>query len=785
MCLPIIAILSVHFMEMQSTAIEQPCTGAMVEKSVQCSASHGLILVQKKIRMASLATASSNMSLDLRNTVVPNYVNQHMNTSSKNAPAASGLQFEAPSPSTEPNLSAPLQNKHTLVGFARLFSPDWNIEEIERAEAHGHQHDKGSLGLVVRSGRDIWNASIAWQKVSMQHPTGVTSNVHGHKVLWADVGFLDFYLLYAISCVSYPFLFLAFLLTCTLSTSMLLTDTDQSGGKTHDWQKSLAISTSTLTESSKLLYWQWTCFCRAIPVFLVFGMPLALMYLSFPYPQETYVLVVVTSTVLVLSNGMYLAFFAPMMLMRMNQSMQKTPGSVLDWLNPTQSCHARKVVHWVIFPNYKEDLQVLEDSISSMARSSIAKTQICVLLAMELREAGSKEKAAGLKSKFASQFREMAACYHPPDLPNDPAGKASNVAYAFRWLSDHVRMQDTSQIVLTISDADSDFHENYFDSLTKEWVNMDAARRSFTLWQAPIFHIKNYYRQPMLCAVGTMFTAMSELAVLADPNAIRFPYSTYSLSYDLADSVCGWDAEWIAEDWHMGIKCFLLTLGRTKVEPILVPTINYTPEEETWIGTVNARWIQAKRHALGFSDLAYFFMMLPLITAHLRAAGRGNEVWSLFVSGIPYIIRLVNTHVIIGVMTLYMVIAMILRCTMRWIMGDFREFSRLFQLASSLLTLSTGTSLIVALLVAINFQFVYKMVQSRLDPTRQSEWIFRTWPIHCMYCFVSFVSFSSVYCFGLAACVWIAAFKVLLQKSHHYEVAAKPTKERCLGATDI
>ena len=45
-----------------------------------------------------------------------------------------------------------------------------------------------------------------------------------------------------------------------------------------------------------------------------------------------------------------------------------------------------------------------------------------------------------------------------------------------------------------------------------------------------------------------------ELSGLTDPNAVRFPYSTYSLPMTLARDVGGWDVEWIAEDYHMGIK---------------------------------------------------------------------------------------------------------------------------------------------------------------------------------------------------------------------------------------
>jgi hypothetical protein len=154
-----------------------------------------------------------------------------------------------------------------------------------------------------------------------------------------------------------------------------------------------------------------------------------------------------------------------------------------------------------------------------------------------------------------------------------------------------------------------------------------------------------------------MFTSMIELSFMADPNGIRFPFSSYSIPFELATMVGGWDPECIAEDWHMGIKCFLFSLGRAEVRPVMIPTLNYSPEGAGWFGTCSARWLQAKRHALGFSDLSYFFMMLPLIFLYTvseknRHGATMADFWYLVFKGLAYIVRLVNTHAIIGYLAL-------------------------------------------------------------------------------------------------------------------------------------
>eukprot|EP00438_Fugacium_kawagutii_P032799 Skav211936 [mRNA] locus=scaffold1086:467720:480650:+ [translate_table: standard] len=73
----------------------------------------------------------------------------------------------------------------------------------------------------------------------------------------------------------------------------------------------------------------------------------------------------------------------------------------------------------------------------------------------------------------------------------------------------------------------------------------------------------------------------------------------------LASAVGGWDPDHLAEDWHMFAKCAVKTEGRVRCVPIFLPVLNYTPEEDGYWDTLCSRWTQAKRHALGVSEVVY------------------------------------------------------------------------------------------------------------------------------------------------------------------------------------
>lgn len=284
------------------------------------------------------------------------------------------------------------------------------------------------------------------------------------------------------------------------------------------------------------------------------------------------------------------------------------------------------VVHFVGLPNYEEQVEVLRLAAQSIANSGIAKTHICLVLAMEAREEGAEAKAKKLMAEFKDKFRAVYATYHPPKLPGEVPGKSANTKWAAEKVINEFIPQmglDRKNCILTVGDADSEFHSEYFAGLSYYFVNAGGAEgetpdRYLTIWQPPILHFKNYISQPAVVRLASFITSEHELANLADPNASRVPYSTYSISAVLAKGVNGWDPDFISEDWHMALKCFFATGGRLKVTPIFLAILNYAPEGESWFETISARWVQAKRHALGFSEMVYIADHLPRIVRSIK-----------------------------------------------------------------------------------------------------------------------------------------------------------------------
>eukprot|EP00928_Gymnodinium_smaydae_P087021 TRINITY_DN71384_c0_g1_i1.p1 TRINITY_DN71384_c0_g1~~TRINITY_DN71384_c0_g1_i1.p1 ORF type:complete len:927 (-),score=200.00 TRINITY_DN71384_c0_g1_i1:163-2943(-) len=422
------------------------------------------------------------------------------------------------------------------------------------------------------------------------------------------------------------------------------------------------------------------------------------------------------------------------------------------------------IVHFVVLPNYNESIEDLSMSIKSIGASGIAKKQIVLVLAMEEREKGGKEKADELIRMYKGSFRTCLATYHPQGLKGEVPGKSANTRWATERIFDTFLPQsriDSKNVVLTVGDADSEFHAEYFAALTYYFLHAGGEEnqtplRYLTIWQPPILHLKNYITQPAVIRLASFITSQHELANLADPNAARVPYSTYSISATLAQGVGGWDPDWISEDWHMALKCFLSSGTRIRITPIFLPILNYTPSAPTFLATMQARWIQAKRHALGFSEIVYLHEHIPrilrLLSTHWE---RAVFLWRIFFVWM----KLLMIHIF---MAIFFVVAPLNGTLIAFF--DSNQMMEALNINSWTFLINCvfqAIGIIAFICIFMSSVLLFELVRDRIDgadsPDLNITW--RNRPLH----FLTVVPQSIIYLplfFVLAgAAEWIAAFK--------------------------
>ncbi|PNY28161.1 Uncharacterized protein TCAP_01909 [Tolypocladium capitatum] len=270
------------------------------------------------------------------------------------------------------------------------------------------------------------------------------------------------------------------------------------------------------------------------------------------------------------------------------------------------------VIHAIVIPNYKEEMDTLKETLEVLASHPQAHRSYDIYLGMELREVNGESKALSLIQEFAKKFRSIDYTLHPGEIPGEAAGKGSNVGWAARKLSSKYAMGIRKHVIITGIDADSHLSPRYFASITSMHLSHPETAAT-TLYAAPIIFDRNAHNVPAIVRVADILWCAAGMSGLYRGSAIAPPTSVYSLPLQLVDRVGGWDcdAEAIGEDLHMYLKCFFALNGNLTCRTVLSPVSqsNVTGGGKGGIrGTIvdmQARYKQALRHMWGALDTGF------------------------------------------------------------------------------------------------------------------------------------------------------------------------------------
>jgi len=281
------------------------------------------------------------------------------------------------------------------------------------------------------------------------------------------------------------------------------------------------------------------------------------------------------------------------------------------------------VRHFVVVPNYKEGLELLQLMFYALLpqKSHLARTQIVVVLAMEEREgAAAKMRAQALKAEFGRYFLAVRDTYHPPGLPEEIPGKASNYKWAVKCIEEWVDAGEyctPGNALVHVADADSLYDPNYFANVTYSFCT-DKDRYSL-IWQPCMTPTCNFWDVPSMCRLTNLMVCAEEMASASLHHEFQVPFSTWGLSLlalkHIGDGAAAdaQDGDVIADDHHLFVKGFFKTEGKLRCEPIFLPCLNFSVGDDaelSYFGNLYTRYEQAKRHMFGVAEYVYLLEML-------------------------------------------------------------------------------------------------------------------------------------------------------------------------------
>jgi len=159
----------------------------------------------------------------------------------------------------------------------------------------------------------------------------------------------------------------------------------------------------------------------------------------------------------------------------------------VDWLKKCDSAGDRdglgykNIYHAVLFPAYREGLDILTASISALENSNYPKDRIIVVLSVEERAGReAQDNALMLKEKYKDKFFKFIATSHPDNIPGEARVKGANATWGAKVLKGFLDAEkiDYEHVILSCFDADTCVEQEYFSCLAYHYIKNPKRLRS-------------------------------------------------------------------------------------------------------------------------------------------------------------------------------------------------------------------------------------------------------------------------------------------------------------------
>ncbi len=202
-----------------------------------------------------------------------------------------------------------------------------------------------------------------------------------------------------------------------------------------------------------------------IPGATSWGLIIFLVILSFWQPITCAVIIIIFDFYWIIRT-IYLTTLLIMAYKRLSQERGR------DWLADCQDLSPsrdwKKIRHLIIFPIYKEGLEILRPSLEALKACHYPKDKMIVVVAFEERSSHSRERAKILEAEFKADFFGYLSTFHPDGIPGEGRIKGANATWAAKEAREFLDAKEIAyeDIIVSCFDADTCVDKEYFGCLT-------------------------------------------------------------------------------------------------------------------------------------------------------------------------------------------------------------------------------------------------------------------------------------------------------------------------------
>ncbi|MCD5381940.1 MAG: glycosyltransferase family 2 protein [Candidatus Pacebacteria bacterium] len=308
----------------------------------------------------------------------------------------------------------------------------------------------------------------------------------------------------------------------------------------------------------------------------------------------------------------------------------------LDWEHMVARFEYGHLYQIVILPFYQESEEVVDATLTALAKIKYDKKNVIVVLAAEARAGESAQAvAAAMKEKWGDMFAYFLITTHPADTVGELAGKGANATYAIEQLRRKVLDPHGiryNHALVSIFDIDSVVYPDYFNCLI--WHFMTAKRPLKTSFQpVPLFN-NNIWEASAFGRVVGMSSTFWEMVQQERPERMA-TFSSHSVSFQALYEIGYWQTNMVSEDSRIFWNLLMANDGEYDVVPLSYPVSMDANVAPTLWGTVKNIYKQHRRWTYGVENFVYIVYHftknknIPLGTRIKIGLQQAEGYWSL------------------------------------------------------------------------------------------------------------------------------------------------------------
>jgi len=342
-------------------------------------------------------------------------------------------------------------------------------------------------------------------------------------------------------------------------------------------------------------------YLEIIPGFISWGIIIFIIVFSFWHPVLCATAIIIFDFYWLIRTG----YLTTLLIMAHRKLLYEKDK---DWLAGCQGLSPQKdwqkIYHLIIFPVYKEGLEILRPSLECLRQSHYPKEKMIVVMSFEERHLQSRENAKILEKEFKNIFFGYLSAFHPDGLADEGRTKGANATWAAKQAKEFLsaKLIAYEDVIVSCFDADTCVDKEYFGCLTYHFLTSpkphQASYQPIPVYNNNIWYAPSFAR---LVEISASFCQMIESIRLE-----KFvTFSSHSMSFKTLIDIDYWPVNMISDDSVVYWKAYLYFKGDYRVVPLYITVSMDVAYASNFFKTIVVQYKQKRRWAWGVENFPF------------------------------------------------------------------------------------------------------------------------------------------------------------------------------------